>query len=88
MKRVLDNEPRVKKQIETSKSATTPASMPISIEVITFSYLSKRKDCEIFIIFLRDIKKVLKPKEIVNLRTKLFKKYYEFLPLFNKAATD
>jgi len=84
VKRALDNGPRIQKQLATPQES--PA--PIPIGAIAFNHLSKRKDCRVFAVSLRDIEKALKPKEIVDPRTKLPREYHKFLPLFNKAAAD
>ncbi|ERF68926.1 hypothetical protein EPUS_09504 [Endocarpon pusillum Z07020] len=61
---------------------------PIAIGAIAFNHLSKRRDCEVFAVSLRDIEKALKPKETIDPRTRLPEQYHEFLSLFDKAAAD
>ena len=84
VKRALDNGPRIQKQMETPEES----SEPIPIGAAAFNHLSKRKDCHIFAVSLRDIEKALKPKETVDPRSKLPREYHAFLSLFDKAAAD
>jgi hypothetical protein len=60
----------------------------IQIGAVPFSFLSKRKEMEIFIVIMQNIEKALNLKPIVDLFTLLFKEYHEFLHLFSKEAAN
>ena len=63
------------------------------IKAASFVYLTNQtrktpKDYKVFAIFLRNIKKVLVTKIVINSREKLSEKYYEFLNVFAKQKAD
>ena len=58
------------------------------ISSVYFFRLIKKKNHELFTIFLRDVNKALHIKLIVNFVTLLFLKYYNFLNVFFRELTN
>jgi hypothetical protein len=53
-----------------------------------FSFLTKRKEMEVFTVTMQNIEKALNPKPTVNLSILLPEKYHEFLHLFSRKTAD
>ena len=58
------------------------------IRAVPFILLIKKQDYKIFIIIIKDIKKVLKPKQYINPQLFIPKEYYNIINKFKKQFTD
>ena len=58
------------------------------IDSVSLACVAQKKDHKIFAISMKNIEKVLNPKQSTDPATVLLKEYYEFLDVFSRQLTD
>ncbi len=72
-------------------SANTAQSKPLEICMIgsaPFAHSARKKDHQVFAIFMQDIKKALNPKQLTDPATVLSEEYHEFLDVFSRQLAN